>query len=76
MASLTSPTADSQTAEAATGDYVPVAMEITLADNETSRMLEVRTGVDLTPELTEYFAVILDNPPGGLAYINPLAVSG
>ncbi len=55
-------------------DYVPVSMEITLAENETSRTLEIRTVTDDIAELAEYFTVILENPLGGLAYVNPSAV--
>ena len=58
----------------ASKDYDPVAVDLTFAENETSKTVEIRTHSDTTPELIEYFAVILENPPGGLAYIDPTAV--
>ena len=65
--------AANQIASASEGDYdlsslVTVA---TFANGETLKSVTVQVLNDNVPELEEYFTILLQNPQGGKAIINP-----
>lgn len=57
------------------GDYDNVDQELVFEHGETIRQVPgVIVRDDSTPELTEYFTLMLSNSPGGYALINSNAV--
>ena len=60
------------TAEA---DFVPLNQELVYSDGETTKFVMVTIIDDDDPEEAEGFSVVLSEPPGGAAIINPQAVS-
>uniref|UniRef100_A0A1X7VF86 Staphylococcus aureus surface protein A n=3 Tax=Amphimedon queenslandica TaxID=400682 RepID=A0A1X7VF86_AMPQE len=62
-----------QIASAAEGDYdlSSLATMATFANGETLKSVTVQVLNDNVPELEEYFTILLQNPQGGKAIINP-----
>ena len=58
-------------------DYAGIApREVIFEDGDSeTKTFTIRLINDAEPEIAEYFTVILSNPPGGSALIDPDAVS-
>ena len=56
-------------------DFVPLSQELVFGDGETTRFMTVTIIDDNLSEGAEEFSVVLSEPPGGAAVIDPQAVS-
>ena len=56
-------------------DYQSVDMELRFSDGETEKSASLTIIEDNTPEIEESLSLVLSNPSGGVALVDPLAVS-
>ena len=56
-------------------DFVPLSQELNFGDRETTKFITVMIIDDDVSEDAESFSVVLAEPPGGAAVIDPQAVS-